>query len=84
LEKIDDFFEKGKNEFRRVDSVKEKRVVKKYNRILDRNINIQESIVNSAETILNEIQNWDKEKDLVAKSLLRISNWILKSEKDND
>gem|GEM_PF-1852686 len=42
---------------------------------------VKESIQSSADKILDEIYNWEEEKNPVARSLLRIVNWIMKTEK---
>lgn len=81
LDQIDDFFDKSKEEFDEVNTFKEKRMRKKYTRIIDRSIDIQEAIVKSWESVLDEIKDWKEQKHPVAKSLFRIANWILKSEK---
>lgn len=81
LDKIDDFFEKGKEELENIDTKSEKKVLKKYKKILNRKIDVQKEIINSWEFVLEEIRDWKKEKNPVAKSLLRITKWILKTEK---
>jgi hypothetical protein len=42
---------------------------------------VKESIQSSADKILDEIYNWKEEKNPVARSLLRIVNWVMKTEK---
>lgn len=81
LKKIDDFFEQEKKEFNNIDTKKEELVVNNYKNISDRNINIQQAIKDSWNSILMEIKNWEIEKNLVSKVLLKISSWILNSEK---
>ncbi len=81
LDKIDDFFENWKEELEKIDTKKEKKAIKKYKKILNRGIDVQKEIINSWEFVLGEIKNWEKEKNPVAKSLLRIIKWILNTEK---
>jgi len=68
-----------------VDTKTEKRVVKKHgqmvNKFAGRPEAVKESIQSSADKILDEIYNWKEEKNPVARSLLRIVNWIMKTEK---
>ncbi|HRX64076.1 MAG TPA: hypothetical protein P5060_03170 [Candidatus Absconditabacterales bacterium] len=89
---IDDFFEKAEkvdNDLENTDEIekeigrkfKRTRTVKKYNSIENRNIDVQNAIKESGESVLDEITNWKEEKNPVAKSLLSIANWILKTEK---
>jgi alkanesulfonate monooxygenase SsuD/methylene tetrahydromethanopterin reductase-like flavin-dependent oxidoreductase (luciferase family) len=85
LDQIDDFFEKGKDEFEDIDKTEtEDNVISKYSKIKNRHINVRRAIIKSEESVLDEIKNWKKEGNLVAKSLLRMTNWILKSEKSDD
>ncbi len=85
LDKIDDFFaitdNKEKEELENIDTKSERKVLKKYKKILNRKIDVQKEIINSWEFVLEEIRDWKKEKNPVAKSLLRITKWILKTEK---
>ncbi|HKL43969.1 MAG TPA: hypothetical protein VJ892_01680 [Candidatus Absconditabacterales bacterium] len=85
LDKIDDFFaitdNKEKEELENIDTKSERKVLKKYKKILNRKIDVQKEIINSGEFVLEEIRDWKKEKNPVAKSLLRITKWILKTEK---
>ena len=79
---LDEFFQEWKKEF--FDAKKtyaEKRFVYKYKKIETRPIDVQKWIGNSVEKITDEISNWKKEKNPVARSLLRIVDWIMSTEK---
>ena len=79
---IDKFFKKWKEEFNDDnDTSSEKKFVKKYKNLENRSIDVAEWIQKSADDIEKEIINWKDEKNPVAKSLLRIVNRIMKSEK---
>lgn len=79
---IDKFFKKWKEEFNDDnDTSSEKNFVKKYKNLENRSIDVAEWIQKSADDIEKEIINWKDEKNPVAKSLLRIVNRIMKSEK---
>jgi len=85
LDKIEEFFEKWIEEFSDNDWKKtrvEKKFIRRYEKIKDRSPNIQQEIVWSAGTIIWSIRNWNKQKDPVAKVLLRMANMILKSDKE--
>jgi len=81
LDKIDDFFDKWKEKFDEIDPLEEKNIVEKYANISDRNIDIQDAIKSSWNSVLDEIWDWKKEKNPVSRNLYRIANWILKTEK---
>lgn len=53
----------------------------KSDRFKKRSEHVVERIEESASTVENEIKNWQKEKNPVARSLLRIVNWIMWTEK---
>lgn len=84
-DKVSEFFWKWKEEFKKIDTFTEKKFVKKYwnmqNKLAHRPGEVKEAIEKSADNILDEIYNWKKEKNPVARSLLRIVNWIMKTEK---
>lgn len=84
-DKVSEFFDVGKEEFEKIDTKIEKRVVKKHGQMVDKFAGrpeaVKESIQSSADKILDEIYNWKEEKNPVARSLLRIVNWIMKTEK---
>ncbi|HRU50374.1 MAG TPA: hypothetical protein P5155_02615, partial [Candidatus Absconditabacterales bacterium] len=67
------------------DTKTEKRVVKKHKNMVkslsNRPGGVQEAIGESVDKILDEIYNWREEKNPVARSLLKIVNWIMKTEK---
>ena len=81
LDKIDKFFEQWKKEFEKVDTSDEKEIIKKYNTIRNRPVEVQKEIEKISNEVLDEIYNWKQEKNPVARSLLRIINWIMSSEK---
>jgi len=85
IDRVSEFFWKWKEEFKKIDTFNEKKVVKKYwktkNNLKYRPEKVKEAIEWSADEILDEIYNWRKEKNPVARSLLRIVNWIMKTEK---
>lgn len=79
---LHEFFQEWKKEF--FDSNKtheERNFVRKYKKIESRPVDVQKWIKESAEDITNEISNWKKEKNPVARSLLRIVDWIMSTEK---
>lgn len=84
-DKVSEFFDAGQKEFEKVDTKTEKRVVKKHGQMVDKFAGrpeaVKESIQSSADKILDEIYNWKEEKNPVARSLLKIVNWIMKTEK---
>lgn len=91
IDNINDFFEKAEkvdNDLENNKEIKKEigkkskrtRTVKKYTSIENRNIDVQNAIKESWESVLDEILNWKEEKNPVAKSLLGIANWILKTE----
>lgn len=80
---IDEFFDKTEDEFNDIDSFEEKKVINNYANISDRNIEVQDAIRTSWNSVLNEIADWKTQKNVVSKTLLRVSNWILSSEKIN-
>jgi uncharacterized protein YjgD (DUF1641 family) len=81
-ETVDKFFEKWKNELTDNKTTNsEKKFISKSSYIADRPNDVVEWINDSADEILNEIQNRKQEQNPVARSLLRIVNWIMKSEK---
>jgi hypothetical protein len=84
-DKVSEFFDAGQKEFEKVDTKTEKRVVKKHKNKVKSLSNrpgwVQEAIGESVDKILDEIYNWEEEKNPVARSLLKIVNWIMKTEK---
>ena len=84
-DKVSEFFDAGQKEFEKVDTKTEKRVVKKHKNKVKSLSNrpgwVQEAIGESVDKILAEIYNWKEEKNPVARSLLKIVNWIMKTEK---
>ncbi len=84
-DKVSEFFDAGQKEFEKVDTKTEKRVVKKHKNMVKSLSNrpgwVQEAIGESVDKILDEIYNWKEEKNPVARSLLKIVNWIMKTEK---
>ncbi len=79
---IDKFFEKWKEEFYDdKKTVVEDKFTQKYKNIEDRSVDVAKWIENSADKIIDEIKNWEKEQNPVARSLLRFVNRIMKSEK---
>jgi len=84
-DKVSEFFDAGQKEFEKVDTKTEKRVVKKHKNMVKSLSNrpgwVQEAIGESVDKILDEIYNWREEKNPVARSLLKIVNWIMKTEK---
>ena len=84
-DKVSEFFDAGQKEFEKIDTKVEKRVVRRHSQMVDRFAGrpeaVKESIQSSADKILDEIYNWEEEKNPVARSLLRIVNWIMKTEK---
>lgn len=84
-DRVWEFFDTGKKEFEKVDTFKEKRVIGKHkkmtNKFADRPETVKEAIQNSSDKILEEIYNWKQEKNPVARSLLKIVNRIMKTEK---
>ena len=84
-DKVSEFFDAGQKEFEKIDTKVEKRVVRRHSQMVDRFAGrpeaVKESIQSSADKILDEIYNWKEEKNPVARSLLRIVNWIMKTEK---
>lgn len=81
IDKVSEFFDQGKEEFKKIDTFKEKKVVRKHNKYINRPIEVKDAIEDSSDRILDEIYNWKKEKNVVSRSLLRIVNWIIKTEK---
>ena len=79
--KIDDFFDRGKEEFKEIDTTEEEITFENYQKISDRNITIQKAILESWNNVLDEISDWEKQKSTVSKVLLRVTDWILKTEK---
>lgn len=79
---VNEFFEKWKDEFNdNKNTTAEKKFVSKSSYINeDRPQDVVDWINNSADKILDEIKNWKQEQNPVARSLLRIVNWIMKSE----
>lgn len=80
LDKIDNFFEEWKEEFKKIDTEDEEKIIKIYNKIKDRPVVVQKEIEKISNKVLDEIYNWKKEKNPVARSLLRIVSWIMKTE----
>ena len=80
-----DFFNEWKNELEFIDTKEEEKLVEKLTSsgkfTKDREPEIVAKIVESADKIENEIKDWQKEKNPVARSLLKIVNWIMWTEK---
>lgn len=86
---VSEFFVQWRKEFEKIDSDDEDKVVKKYksykpnknNRIVGRSVEVQKSIMESVDLIVDEINDRKRERNPVAKSLLRIVDFIMKTEK---
>ncbi len=76
-DKVDIFFDEIDN----INKNTDRKIVKKYKKIKDRWFDVKEKIVEASDVIIGFVKNWDKEKNPVAKVLLRIADWILRSEK---
>lgn len=84
-DKVSEFFWKWKEEFKVIDTRRERKVVRKH-KIMKSKFElrpdwVKQAIEQSVDRILDEIYNWKEEKNPVARSLLRIVNRILKTEK---
>lgn len=81
---IDEFFDKSEYEDNnnRIETqeIHEKKD-KKYANIVDRNIKVQETIKASWNNVLSSIEDWKEQKNLVTKTLLRVANRIMNTEK---
>lgn len=84
-DKVSEFFKEWEEELKVIDTRKEKRFVKKYKKMKgissERPEAVKNAIESSVDDVLDEIYNWEKEKNPVARSLLRIVNMIMKTEK---
>lgn len=79
---LNEFFKEWKKEFSdNNETHDEKKFVHEYKKIESRPAAVQRWIENSVEKIENEISNWKQEKNPVARSLLRIVNRIMETEK---
>lgn len=78
---VDNYFDQVDKEFEEINTQEENNVVVKYKNISKRNIDIQKAIIKSWESVLDEILNWKEQKSVVSRSLLKIANWILNTEK---
>lgn len=84
-EELEHFFEKWKEELKdTIDTPEEKELSEKLlqsDRFKNRSPETVQQIAKSATKIETEIKNWQTEKNPVAKSLLKIVNWIMGTEK---
>ena len=84
-EELEHFFEKWKEELKdNIDTPEEKELSEKLlqsDRFKNRSPETVQQIAKSATKIETEIKNWQTEKNPVAKSLLKIVNWIMGTEK---
>ena len=84
-EELNKFFEKWKEELKdNTNTLEEKELSEKLfknKRFEKRSPEIVQQIAKSATNIENEIKDWPKEKNPVAKSLLKIVDWIMGTEK---
>lgn len=84
IDMIDEFFDKSEYEDNnnRIETqeIHEKKD-KKYANIVDRNIKVQEIIKASWNNVLSSIEDWKEQKNLVTKTLLRVANRIMNTEK---
>lgn len=79
---VEELFESWKNEFNdSKNTVSEYKVGKKYDKLKARGVDVKKWIKESANKIVNEINNWEQEKNPVARSLLKFVNRIMQSEK---
>jgi len=82
---LNQFFEKWKEELKdNVHTPEEQELSQKLlqsDRFKNRSAEIVQQIAKSATKIENEIKDWQKEKNPVAKSLLKIVDWIMGTEK---
>ena len=84
-EELNKFFEKWKKEFKDdVQTPEEQELSQKLlqsDRFKNRSTETVQQIAKSATKIENEIKDWQKEKNPVARSLLKIVDWIMSTEK---
>lgn len=84
-EELNKFFEKWKEELKdNTNTLEEKELSEKLfknKRFEKRSPEIVQQIAKSATKIENEIKDWQKEKNPVARSLLKIVDWIMSTEK---
>jgi len=84
-EELNKFFEKWKKELKDdIDTTEEKELSVKLlqsGRFKNRSPETVQQIAKSATNIENEIKDWPKEKNPVARSLLKIVDWIMSTEK---
>ena len=84
-EELNKFFEKWKKELKDdIDTTEEKELSVKLlqsGRFKNRSPETVQQIAKSATNIENEIKDWPKEKNPVARSLLKIVDWIMWTEK---
>ena len=82
---LNQFFEKWKKEFKDdVQTPEDQELSQKLlqsDRFKNRSTETVQQIAKSATNIENEIKDWPKEKNPVAKSLLKIVDWIMSTEK---
>lgn len=82
---LNQFFEKWKKEFKDdVQTLEDQELSQKLlqsDRFKNRSTETVQQIAKSATNIENEIKDWPKEKNPVAKSLLKIVDWIMSTEK---
>ncbi len=84
-DKVSEFFWKWKEELNKLNPNTKKQIKKTSlwikGKLYNRPQEVRQAIEKSADNILDEIYNWKEEKNPVARSLLRIANWIMKTEK---
>lgn len=85
---VSEFFKQWRKEFQKIDNVDEKKVVSKYKKfktkksnISGRPLGVQEAIMESVDLIVDEVNSRNKEKNPIARSLLKIVDLIMKTEK---
>ena len=84
-DELNQFFEKGKNEFKDEKAIPQEKELSqqllKNNKFKNRSPEAVREIAHSDTKLENEIKNWKQEKNPVAKSLLRVVDRIIWTEK---
>jgi len=85
---VSEFFVQWRKEFNKIDNFDEKKVVKKYQNyktnkgnISDRPLGVQKAIMESVDLIVDEINSRKRERSPIARSLFKIVDLIMKTEK---